>query len=44
MEHARGVAAALPHASVRVLAGQHHAAMHTTPDLFVREIVDFVRN
>jgi pimeloyl-ACP methyl ester carboxylesterase len=44
MEHARGVAAALPNASVRVLAGQHHAAMHTAPDLFVREIVEFVRD
>lgn len=40
--NARAVAAALPDASITVIPGQQHAAMYTVPDLFVREIVNFL--
>lgn len=42
LDNARGVAAALPNARVVVLPGQQHVAMHTDPDLFVREVVSFL--
>ncbi|HEX6050540.1 MAG TPA: alpha/beta hydrolase [Gemmatimonadaceae bacterium] len=41
LDNAQGVAAALPNARVVVLPGQQHVAMHTAPDLFVREVVSF---
>lgn len=40
--NARGVADALPDARVVALPGQQHAAMHSAPDLFVREVVWFL--
>jgi pimeloyl-ACP methyl ester carboxylesterase len=42
LENARGVAAALPEARVVVLPGQQHAAMYAAPELFVREVVQFL--
>ncbi len=42
LDNARGVAAALPNARVVVLPGQQHLAMHTDPDLFVREVASFL--
>jgi pimeloyl-ACP methyl ester carboxylesterase len=42
MEHAKGVAAALPDARVAVLAGQKHVAMYTAPSAFLREVVEFL--
>jgi pimeloyl-ACP methyl ester carboxylesterase len=39
LEHAWAVAAALPDARVVVLEGQEHVAMHTAPEIFVREVV-----
>jgi pimeloyl-ACP methyl ester carboxylesterase len=42
MQNARGVAEALPHAKVVALPGQQHVAMHTAPELFVREVVRFL--
>jgi pimeloyl-ACP methyl ester carboxylesterase len=42
LDNARGVAAALPTARVVVLPGQQHVAMHTDPELFVREVVRFL--
>ncbi len=37
----RAVKAALPHATLAVLAGQQHAAMDTAPDLLVSEVLRF---
>lgn len=42
LDNARGVAAALPNARIVVLPGEQHVAMHTDPDLFVREVVSFL--
>jgi pimeloyl-ACP methyl ester carboxylesterase len=42
LTNARAVAAALPDARVKVLPGQQHIAMHTAPDTFVREVVEFL--
>jgi pimeloyl-ACP methyl ester carboxylesterase len=42
-ENARGVAEALPDAQVVVLPGQQHTAMYAAPELFVREVVSFLR-
>lgn len=36
------VAAALPHSRLAILSGQGHLAMHTDPDLFLREVVQFL--
>lgn len=43
LKNAEGVAVALPDARVAVLPGQQHAAMHSAPDLFVREVERFLR-
>ncbi len=42
LENAKGVAAALPDARVVILPGQQHAAMHTAPEVFVSEVVQFL--
>lgn len=42
LENAMGVANALPDAKVVILPGQQHAAMYTAPDIFVREVEQFV--
>jgi pimeloyl-ACP methyl ester carboxylesterase len=42
LDDASGVARALPDACVVILPGQQHIAMHTAPDLFVREVVQFL--
>jgi pimeloyl-ACP methyl ester carboxylesterase len=42
-ESTRMLAAALPDARVRSLAGQGHVAMLTAPDLFVREVLGFLQ-
>jgi pimeloyl-ACP methyl ester carboxylesterase len=42
-ENANGVAAALSDARVVLLPGQQHAATYTAPELFVREVVRFLR-
>ena len=42
LEHARGVSAALADSRVVILKGQAHTAMHSAPDLFVREVVEFL--
>lgn len=42
-ESAEVVAAALPGARVVTLAGQGHVAMLTAPELFTREVVDFLQ-
>jgi pimeloyl-ACP methyl ester carboxylesterase len=42
LQNARGVADGLPDAQVVVLPGQQHAAMHTAPELFVREVTRFL--
>jgi pimeloyl-ACP methyl ester carboxylesterase len=42
LENAKGVAAGLPNAQVVVLPEQQHAAMYTAPELFVREVVQFL--
>ena len=39
---AEALAAALPNASIAVLEGQGHTAMHTAPDLFIRIVGDFL--
>jgi pimeloyl-ACP methyl ester carboxylesterase len=44
LENAHGVAKALHRAKVVVLAGQQHAAMHTAPEVFVREVVRFLED
>lgn len=41
-EDAEAVAAALPNAHSRVLAGEQHAAMYTNPVIFVEEIMGFL--
>ena len=38
------VDAALPNSRVVALPGQQHVAMDTNPELFVREVVDFLMN
>jgi pimeloyl-ACP methyl ester carboxylesterase len=42
LENAGGVADGLPDARVVLLPGQQHAAMHTAPEVFVREVVRFL--
>jgi pimeloyl-ACP methyl ester carboxylesterase len=42
LEHAKGVAEGLPDARVVILPGQQHAAMYTSPDTFVSEVVRFL--
>lgn len=42
LEHATGVAAALPEARVAVMPGQQHTAMYTAPELFVDAVVEFL--
>jgi pimeloyl-ACP methyl ester carboxylesterase len=42
MDHARGVAAALPNSRIAVMPGQQLTAMYTAPDLVVSEVVDFL--
>lgn len=42
MTSARAVAAGLPDAAVAVLPYQQHVAMHTAPDMFVREVEHFL--
>jgi pimeloyl-ACP methyl ester carboxylesterase len=36
------IQAALPVSQVRILAGQQHAAMNTAPEIFTREVVEFL--
>lgn len=43
LENAKAVAEALPNARVVVLQGQQHLAMYTAPDVFVREIVQLLK-
>ena len=42
MTNARAVAGGLPHSTVTVLPRQQHVAMHTAPDMFVREVERFL--
>ena len=42
LDDANGVARALPDARVVILPEQQHIAMHTAPELFVREVVRFL--
>ncbi|HEX6133805.1 MAG TPA: alpha/beta hydrolase [Longimicrobiales bacterium] len=42
MTNARAVAAGLPDATVAVLPHQQHVAMYTAPDMFVREVEQFL--
>jgi pimeloyl-ACP methyl ester carboxylesterase len=42
LEHAQGVAGALPNAQVILLPGQQHLAMYMAPDAFVGEVVRFL--
>lgn len=42
MDNARAVAAGLPDATVAILPGQQHAAMYTAPQMFVREVEQFL--
>jgi pimeloyl-ACP methyl ester carboxylesterase len=42
LENAKGVADTLPDARVVILPGQQHVAMHTAPEVFVREVVRFL--
>jgi pimeloyl-ACP methyl ester carboxylesterase len=42
LENAQGVANALTNARVAVLPGQHHIAMYTAPELFARQVAQFV--
>ena len=37
------VAAALPNSRVAVMPGQQHIAMNTAPELFVKEVLTFLR-
>lgn len=37
--NAQGVAKGLPRATVAILPGQRHIAMHSAPDLFTREVI-----
>lgn len=43
-EAIKALDAALPESSVAVLPGQQHIAMDTDPDLFVREVLTFMRS
>jgi len=36
------VHAALPASQARIMPGQHHAAINTAPELFTREVVEFL--
>jgi hypothetical protein len=36
------VHAALPESQVRILAGKQHAAINTAPEVFAREVVEFL--
>lgn len=42
LDNAHAVAAGLPDARVLILPGQQHIAMHTAPELFVREVLHFL--
>lgn len=42
LRNASGVAAGLPDAQIRLLPSQQHTAMYVAPELFVREVVDFL--
>ncbi len=42
MDHAGGVAAALPNSRIAVMPGQQHAAMYMSPELFISEVVAFL--
>jgi len=42
MAAVEAVHAVLPDAHVAVLPGQQHTAMNTAPDLFLREVLDFL--
>lgn len=41
-EHAEGSARALPDARVATLPGQQHVAMYTAPEIFARQVVQFL--
>jgi pimeloyl-ACP methyl ester carboxylesterase len=43
LENANGVAGALPDARVAILPGQQHAAMYAAPEMFVNEVVRFLK-
>lgn len=40
----KALEAALPNSQTAVLPGQQHIAMDTAPELFVKEVLDFLRN
>jgi pimeloyl-ACP methyl ester carboxylesterase len=42
LRDAEAVAAALPDSRILILPGQQHIAMYTAPELFVREVVNFL--
>ncbi|MGK0618268.1 alpha/beta fold hydrolase [Meiothermus cerbereus] len=42
LEHANGIADTLPNAQVVILPGQQHVAMHTAPEVFVSQVVQFL--
>ena len=43
LENAKGVAAALPDARVVTMSGQQHIAVYAAPDVFVREVLQFLQ-
>ena len=43
LENARTIAGSLPSGRVSVLPGQQHAAMYSDPDLFVQEVLAFLK-
>lgn len=42
LANAQVVASALTKSRIQILAGQQHAAMYTSPDLFVKEVIAFL--
>ncbi|CAG0965312.1 hypothetical protein METP3_01103 [Methanosarcinales archaeon] len=42
LANAQVVASALTKSQIQILAGQQHAAMYTSPDLFVKEVIAFL--
>lgn len=41
-EFTKQIHAALPHSNIAVMPGQQHTAMNTAPDMFLREVFDFL--
>lgn len=44
LRNAQGLAEVLPDARIRILPGQQHAATYTAPELFVREVEQFLQS